>query len=47
MYGGQYGQGAGPGEPAWLIFDQQYRDRYIFAGLQPGQRIPRSGWSPA
>ena len=48
MYGGQYGQGSGPGEnvPAWLIFDQQYRDRYIFAGLQPGQRIPRSGWSP-
>lgn len=43
MYGGQYGQGQGPGEniPAWLIFDQQYRDRYIFAGLQPGQRIPR------
>ncbi len=42
MYGGQYGQGAGPGEniPAWLVFDQQYRDRYIFAGLQPGQRIP-------
>jgi 3-oxosteroid 1-dehydrogenase len=42
MYGGQYGQGPGPGEniPAWLIFDQQYRDRYIFAGLQPGQRIP-------
>jgi 3-oxosteroid 1-dehydrogenase len=22
------------------VFDQQYRDRYIFAGLQPGQRIP-------
>lgn len=43
MYGGKYGQGAGPGEniPAWLIFDQQYRDRFIFAGLQPGQRIPR------
>jgi 3-oxosteroid 1-dehydrogenase len=43
MYGGQYGQGEGPGEnvPAWLIFDQQYRDRYIFAGLQPGQRIPK------
>ena len=43
MYGGTYGQGEGPGEhiPAWLIFDQQYRDRYIFAGLQPGQRIPR------
>lgn len=45
MYGGRYGQGPGPGEniPAWLIFDQQYRDRYIFAGLQPGQRIP-SKW---
>ncbi|MDQ2637888.1 MAG: 3-oxosteroid 1-dehydrogenase, partial [Actinomycetota bacterium] len=45
MYGGQYGQGPGPGEniPAWLVFDQQYRDRYIFAGLQPGQRIP-SKW---
>ncbi|MGB3482204.1 MAG: 3-oxosteroid 1-dehydrogenase [Mycobacterium sp.] len=42
MYGGEFGQGPGPGEniPAWLIFDQQYRDRYIFAGLQPGQRIP-------
>ena len=42
-YGGEYGQGAGPGEniPAWLVFDQQYRDRYIFAGLNPGQRIPR------
>ena len=23
------------------MFDQQYRNRYIFAGLQPGQRIPR------
>ena len=43
MYGGEYGQGDGPGEnvPSWLIFDQQYRDRYIFAGLQPGQRIPK------
>jgi 3-oxosteroid 1-dehydrogenase len=43
MYGGEYGQGSGPGEniPAWLIFDQQYRDRFIFAGLQPGQRIPK------
>ena len=45
MYGGEYGQGSGPGEnvPAWLIFDQQYRNRYIFAGLQPGQKIP-SKW---
>jgi 3-oxosteroid 1-dehydrogenase len=43
MYGGEFGQGEGPGEnvPAWLVFDQQYRDRYIFAGLQPGQRIPK------
>ena len=42
MYGGQWGQGPGPGEnmPAWLVFDQRYRDRYIFAGLNPGQRIP-------
>ncbi|WP_336086699.1 3-oxosteroid 1-dehydrogenase [Nocardia sp. SSK8] len=42
MYGGEYGQGAGPGEnvPAWLVFDQRYRNRYIFAGLQPGQRFP-------
>jgi 3-oxosteroid 1-dehydrogenase len=43
MYGGEYGQGSGPGEniPAWLVFDQQCRNRYIFAGLIPGQRIPR------
>lgn len=43
MYGGEYGQGPGPGEniPAWLVFDQRYRDRYIFAGLNPGQRLPR------
>ena len=37
------GRASGPGEnvPAWLVFDQQYRNRYIFAGLQPGQRIPK------
>lgn len=48
MYGGKYGQGDGPGEnvPAWLLFDQQYRNRYIFAGLQPGQRIPKK-WTEA
>ena len=42
MYGDEHGQGPGPGEtiPAWLVFDQQSRDRYIFAGLQPGRRIP-------
>ncbi|MFF2553057.1 3-oxosteroid 1-dehydrogenase [Nocardia sp. NPDC058058] len=45
MYGGEYGQGDGPGEnvPSWLVFDQRYRSRYIFAGLQPGQRFP-SRW---
>ncbi|WP_435591253.1 3-oxosteroid 1-dehydrogenase [Nocardia sp. bgisy118] len=45
MYGGEYGQGEGPGEniPAWLVFDQRYRNRYIFAGLQPGLRFP-SRW---
>ncbi|MGW4353432.1 3-oxosteroid 1-dehydrogenase [Nocardia sp. NPDC004582] len=45
MYGGEYGQGEGPGEnvPCWLVFDERYRSRYIFAGLQPGQRIP-SRW---
>ncbi len=43
MYGGEFGQGAGPGEhvPAWLVFDQRYRNRYIFATLQPGQRFPK------
>ncbi|NKY32564.1 3-oxosteroid 1-dehydrogenase [Nocardia speluncae] len=43
MYGGEYGQGDGPGEniPAWLIFDQRYRNRYLFAGLPPRQPLPR------
>ncbi|ATL65368.1 3-oxosteroid 1-dehydrogenase [Nocardia terpenica] len=43
MYGGEYGQGDRPGEhvPSWLVFDQRYRNRYIFATLQPGQRIPK------
>lgn len=43
MYGGRNGEGEGPGEnvPAWLVMDQQYRNRYIFAGLQPGQRFPK------
>ncbi len=42
MYGGEYGQGPGPGEnvPAWLVFDQQYRDRFIFAGLAAGPAHP-------
>jgi 3-oxosteroid 1-dehydrogenase len=43
MYGGTYGQGPGPGEnlPSWMIIDQQCRHRYLLAGLQGGQRIPR------
>ena len=42
MYGGQWGQGEGPGEniPTWLICDQRYRNRYIFAGVNPRQRFP-------
>lgn len=43
MYGGEFGQGDGPGTniPAWLIFDQRYRNRYLFAGLPPRQPLPR------
>ncbi|AXB43850.1 3-oxosteroid 1-dehydrogenase [Amycolatopsis albispora] len=42
MYGGKYGQGEGPGEnvPAWLIFDQRNRNRYMFTGLGPRQPLP-------
>ncbi|WP_067541602.1 3-oxosteroid 1-dehydrogenase [Nocardia crassostreae] len=42
MYGGENGEGAGPAEnlPAWLIFDQRYRNRYSFAGLPPRQPLP-------
>ncbi|NUS43761.1 MAG: 3-oxosteroid 1-dehydrogenase, partial [Mycobacteriaceae bacterium] len=42
MYGGENGQGEGPGEniPAWLVFDQRYRNRYAFAGLYPRQPLP-------
>ncbi len=45
MYGGEYGQGEGPGEniPTWLVFDQRYRNRYMFASLQPGLKFP-SRW---
>jgi 3-oxosteroid 1-dehydrogenase len=27
--------------PSWLIFDQRYRDRYVFAGLPPRRSLPR------
>ncbi|GAB0103186.1 3-oxosteroid 1-dehydrogenase [Nocardia sp. JMUB6875] len=42
MYGGRNGQGEGPAEnlPAWLIFDQRYRNRYQFAGVPPRQPLP-------
>ncbi|HUP99618.1 MAG TPA: 3-oxosteroid 1-dehydrogenase, partial [Aeromicrobium sp.] len=28
--------------PAWLVFDQRYRNRYLFAGLGPRQPFPGS-----
>ncbi len=30
-----------PHIPAWLVFDQRYRGRYVFAGLPPGRALPR------
>ena len=30
-----------PHIPAWLVFDQRYRDRYVFAGRPPGRALPR------
>ncbi|GLB63654.1 putative dehydrogenase [Dietzia sp. NCCP-2495] len=48
MYGGEYGQAPEghentPGEnvPAWIIFDQEYKNRYLFAGLQAKQPLPK------
>ncbi|MCW2929272.1 MAG: 3-oxosteroid 1-dehydrogenase [Actinomycetia bacterium] len=35
-----------PHIPAWLVFDQRYRDRYVFAGLPPGRPLPRR-WQAA
>src|SRR6266704_1494790 len=36
------GHGAGtPHIPSWLIFDQRYRNGYVFAGLPPGRPLPR------
>jgi len=34
-----------PHIPAWLVFDQRYRDRYVFAGLPPGRELPRRWYS--
>ncbi len=39
MYDGNTAEN--PHIPAWLIFDQRYRDRYVFAGLPPGKPLPR------
>jgi 3-oxosteroid 1-dehydrogenase len=37
-----YGAGDGPGEhiPTWLVFDQRYKDRYMFTGIGPRQPLP-------
>ncbi|MER7079054.1 3-oxosteroid 1-dehydrogenase [Saccharopolyspora kobensis] len=37
-----YGPGDGPARnmPTWLIADQRYRNRYVFAGLGPRQPFP-------
>jgi 3-oxosteroid 1-dehydrogenase len=37
-----YGEGDGPGEhiPTWLVFDQRYRNRYMFTGIGPRQPLP-------
>jgi 3-oxosteroid 1-dehydrogenase len=43
IYKGQAEHISGAGAshvPAWLVFDQRYRNRYIFAGLGPGQPFP-------
>jgi 3-oxosteroid 1-dehydrogenase len=42
MYGGPYGQGEGPGEniPCWMVIDQRYRNRYVFAGVPPRKPFP-------
>ncbi len=44
MFGGEYGAGSGPAEnlPCWLVFDQTYRNRYLFAGVTGGQPLPKS-----
>ena len=39
MYAGNTAEN--PHIPAWLVFDQRYRDRYVFAGLPPGRPLPR------
>jgi 3-oxosteroid 1-dehydrogenase len=42
MYGGEYGRGDGPPEniPCWMVIDQRYRNRYVFAGVPPRRPFP-------
>lgn len=42
MYGGEFGQGRGPAEnvPSWMVIDQRYRNRYVFAGTNPRNAFP-------
>jgi 3-oxosteroid 1-dehydrogenase len=42
MYNGH--TDAVPHIPSWLVFDQRYRNSYVFAGLPPGRSLPRR-WS--
>lgn len=36
------GGGSGtPYVPSWLVFDQRYRNRYVFAGRPPGRPLPK------
>lgn len=44
MFGGRWGRGDGPAAnlPCWLVFDQTYRDRYMFAGKPARTTLPRS-----
>ena len=39
MYAGNTAEN--PHIPAWLVFDQRYRDTYVFAGRPPGRPLPR------
>ncbi|MEE4023324.1 3-oxosteroid 1-dehydrogenase [Gordonia sp. PKS22-38] len=43
MYGGDFGHGESPGEnvPSWLIMDQTCRNRYLFAGVNARQPLPK------
>jgi 3-oxosteroid 1-dehydrogenase len=34
-----------PHIPAWLVFDQRYRNSYVFAGLPPRKPLPRRWYS--